>query len=312
MVRVADPPVALEDGLAVLQDVRGEDVVEHAGADHGVVPVDAHALGDLLVRDDPADAGAGGGVRLAHGVRDDGLLVHVCHGPVVLRVVHGHVHLVRKDVRADGPRDVRDLLQRVLVEHAAHGVGRVVDADELRVGLDEALQLLDVRLPAKTLLELPVVDLRPQLARHLVQRRVRGPLSDDMVAGLDEDVHRVQVRAGAPVRLEDPAWAHGLAIELRHLVLELRGALDPAVVHDLAVQALVERGALLAVEGHQLVHRERSKGRLRDVPLGALLVYVQPVLAADELDGIVHEFLLMNKGEKPYSPSPLAGLMPYA
>lgn len=76
-----------------------------------------------------------------------------------------------------------------------------------------------------------------------------------------------------------------------------RGAgrtLDPAVVRLLAVQALIERGAVLLVEHAQLTHGKRRDRRRDDIPRSALFPNVELLLNADGLD--VH-------GQTPYKSS---------
>lgn len=73
-------------------------------------------------------------------------------------------------------------------------------------------------------------------------------------------------------------------IELGDFCLKVGRTLDPAVVHLLAVQALIERGAVLLVERAQLAHGKRGDRRLGDIPRGALLPNVEPFLNADCLD----------------------------
>lgn len=84
------------------------------------------------------------------------------------------------------------------------------------------------------------------------------------------------------------------AIQLGNLGLKVGRTLDPAVVHLLAVQALIERGAVLLVEHAQLAHGKRRDRRRDDIPRSALLPNVELLLNADCLD--VH-------GQTPYKNS---------
>lgn len=83
-------------------------------------------------------------------------------------------------------------------------------------------------------------------------------------------------------------------IELGDFCLKVGLTLDPAVVHLLAVQALIERGAALLVEHAQLTHGKRGDRRRDDIPRSALLPNVGLLLNADGLD--VH-------GQTPYKSS---------
>ena len=170
----------------------------------------------------------------------------------------------------------------------------MLDADELRVGAHQALEFLDIGLPAEFLAKLPILDLGAQRARNLVERRVGGPLGDNVVAGLDHGHDGVEVRTRAAIGLQNVVGIDLPTIQLGNHGLKLRRTLDPAVVHLLAVQALVERGAVLLIERAQLAHGERRDRRLGDVPRGALLPNVEPFLNANRLD--VH-------GQAPYKSS---------
>lgn len=69
-----------------------------------------------------------------------------------------------------------------------------------------------------------------------------------MVAGLDHSHDGVEVSARAAIGLQNVIGIDLATIQLGNLGLKFRRALDPAVVHLLAVQALVERGAVLFIE----------------------------------------------------------------
>ena len=105
-----------------------------------------------------------------------------------------------------------------------------------------------------------------------------------MVAGLDDSHNGVEVRARAAVGLQNMIGIDLTTIELGDLGLKVGRALDPAVVHLLAVQALIECGTVLLVERAQFAHRERRDRRLGDIPRSALLPNVKPFLNADCLD----------------------------
>ena len=105
-----------------------------------------------------------------------------------------------------------------------------------------------------------------------------------MVARLDHGHDGVEVRTRAAVGLQDMIGIDLATVKLGDLGLKVWRALDPAVVHLLAVQALVERGTVLLVERAQLAHGERRDRRLGDIPRGALLPNVEPLLNADSLD----------------------------
>ena len=111
-----------------------------------------------------------------------------------------------------------------------------------------------------------------------------------MVAGTHHRHERVQVRTGTSVRLKNVPMLDLAVIELDDLVLELRRALNPTVVHLLRIEHLVKRGALLTVERAQLPHGERRDGRLGDIPGRVHLVDVQPILDSDNRN--VHSRLL--------------------
>lgn len=83
-------------------------------------------------------------------------------------------------------------------------------------------------------------------------------------------------------------------IQFGDLGLKVGRTLDPAVVHLLAVQALIERGAVLLVEHAQLTHGKRRDRRRDDIPRSALLPNVELLLSADGHD--VH-------GQAPYKSS---------
>ena len=279
-----DLAVALENLILVLEHVGRQGVVEHAAADHGVVAIGADAVGYLFVGHNPAHAGRRRRVGLGDRVGDNGLLVHVDHRHEGLGVLERQVHLVAQHVGAHRAGDLGNLAERIGIEHGTDGVRCVVDADELGVGANQALELLDIGLPAKLLAKLPVLDLGAQRTRNLVERRISGPLGDNMVAGLDHGHDGVKVRTRAAVRLQDVVGVDLATVELGDLGLKVGRTLDPAVVHLLAVQALVERGAVLLVERAQLAHGERRDRRLGDIPRSALLPNVEPLLNADCLD----------------------------
>lgn len=83
-------------------------------------------------------------------------------------------------------------------------------------------------------------------------------------------------------------------IQFGDLGLKVGRTLDPAVVHLLAVQALIERGAVLLVERAQRAHGKRRDRRRDDIPRSALRPNVELLLNADGLD--VH-------GQTPYKSS---------
>lgn len=105
-----------------------------------------------------------------------------------------------------------------------------------------------------------------------------------MVAGLDYSHDGVEIGARAAIGLQNVIGIDLATIQLGNPGLKLRRALDPAVVHLLAVQALVERGTILIVERAQLAHGKRGDRRLGDIPRSALLPNVKPFLNADRLD----------------------------
>lgn len=115
-----------------------------------------------------------------------------------------------------------------------------------------------------------------------------------MVAGLDHGHDGVEVSARAAIGLQNVIGIDLVTIQLGNLGLKLRRTLDPAVVHLLAIQALVERGTILIVERAQLAHGKRRNRRLGDIPRSALLPNVKPFLNADRLD--IH-------GQAPYKSS---------
>ena len=105
-----------------------------------------------------------------------------------------------------------------------------------------------------------------------------------MVAGLDYSHDGVEIGARAAIGLQNVIGIDLATIQLGNLGLKLRRTLDPAVVHLLAIQAFVERGAVLFVERAKLAHGKRRNRRLGDIPRGALLPNVEPLLNADCLD----------------------------
>ena len=115
-----------------------------------------------------------------------------------------------------------------------------------------------------------------------------------MVAGLDHGHDGVEVGARAAIGLQNVVWIDLATIQFGDLGLKVGRTLDPAVVHLLAVQTLIERGAVLLVECAQLAHGKRRNRRLGDIPRSALLPNVEPFLNADCLD--VH-------GQAPYKSS---------
>lgn len=115
-----------------------------------------------------------------------------------------------------------------------------------------------------------------------------------MIVGLNDSHDGVEVGTRTAVGLQDVIGIDLAMIQLGDLGLKVGRTLDPAVVHLLAVQALVERGAVLLIERAQLAHGERRDRRLGDVPRGALLPNVEPFLNANRLD--VH-------GQAPYKSS---------
>ena len=72
-------------------------------------------------------------------------------------------------------------------------------------------------------------------------------------------------------------------IQFGDFCLKVGRTLDPAVVHLLAVQALIERGAVLLVERAQRAHGKRRDRRRDDIPRSALLPNVELLLNADGL-----------------------------
>lgn len=105
-----------------------------------------------------------------------------------------------------------------------------------------------------------------------------------MAAGLDHGHDGVEVGTRAAIGLQNMIGIDLATIQLGNLGLKLRRTFDPAVVHLLAVQALVERGAVLFVKRAKLAHGQRRNRRLSDIPGSALLPNVEPFLNANCLD----------------------------
>lgn len=78
-----------------------------------------------------------------------------------------------------------------------------------------------------------------------------------MIAGLDNGHDGVEVGARAAIGLQNVIGIDLATIQLGDLGLKLRRTLDPAVVHLLAIKALVERGAVLLVKRTKLAHGQR-------------------------------------------------------
>ena len=76
-----------------------------------------------------------------------------------------------------------------------------------------------VGLPAEFLAKLPILDLGAQRARNLVERRVGGPLGDNMVAGLDHSHDGVEVSARAAIGLQNVIGIDLPTIQLGNLGL---------------------------------------------------------------------------------------------
>jgi len=105
-----------------------------------------------------------------------------------------------------------------------------------------------------------------------------------MIAGLDNGHDGVEVGTRAPIGLQNVIGIDLATIQLGDLGLKVGRALDPAVIHLLAIQALVERGAVLLVKRSKLAHGQRRDRRLSNVPRSALLPNVEPLLNANRLD----------------------------
>ena len=78
-----------------------------------------------------------------------------------------------------------------------------------------------------------------------------------MIAGPDNGHDGVEVGARAAIGLQNVIGIDLATIQLGDLGLKLRRTLDPAVVHLLAIQTLVERSAVLLVERAKLAHGQR-------------------------------------------------------
>ncbi len=78
-----------------------------------------------------------------------------------------------------------------------------------------------------------------------------------MIAGLDNGHDGVEVGTRAPIGLQNVIGIDLATIQLGDLGLKVGRALDPAVIHLLAIQALVERGAVLLVKRSKLAHGQR-------------------------------------------------------
>ena len=278
----------------MLKHIGRQVVVEHTAADHGVIAIGTDAVGHLFVGHDPAHAGRRRRIGLRQRVGDNGPLVHVDHRHKGLSVFERQIHLVAQRVGAHRTGDLGNLAEHIGIEHRTDGVRCVVYADKLGVGAHKALEFLDIGLPAEFLAKLPILDLGAERTRDLIERRIGGPLGNHMVAGLDHGHDGVEVRTRAAIGLQNVVGIDLATIQLGDLDLKLQRTLDPAVVHLLAVQALVERGTILIVERAKLAHGKRRNRRLGDIPRSALLPNVKPFLNADCLD--IH-------GQAPYKSS---------
>lgn len=127
-------------------------------------------------------------------------------------------------------------------------------------------------------------DLGAERTRDLIERRIGRPLGNNVVAGLDYSHDGVEIGARTAIGLQNVIGIDLATIRHGNFGLKLRRTLDPAVVHLLAIQALVERGAVLFVERAKLAHAKRRNRRLGDIPRSALLPNVEPLLNADCLD----------------------------
>ena len=156
----------------------------------------------------------------------------------------------------------------------------------------------------------PVIDLGAEGGRQVVEGLVGRVLGDHMVARGHEGHDRAEVGPSAAVHLEDVVRLD-MAVEARDLLLELRRALDPAVVQLGASDLREELLARLRVERYELIGRQARDGALCDIPDRIALVVVQERLDPDGLD--LHEmppftYVLMKRhagdaGPMPASPA---------
>ena len=150
-----------------------------------------------------------------------------------------------------------NLTERIGIEHRTDRVRCVIDANELGVGANEALELFEIGFPSELLAKLPILDLGTERTRNLIERRIGRPLGNHMIAGLDNGHDGVEVGTRAPIGLQNVIGIDLATIQLGDLGLKVGRALDPAVIHLLAIQALVERGAVLLVKRSKLAHGQR-------------------------------------------------------
>ena len=137
------------------QDVDGHGVVEDPGANKAVIPARAQAIGKLCVAHGPANADARHGIGLGKAVGRYTALVHVDDAAVGVSILERQVHLVRKHIGASTAGYLGDCLQLLTRQDRARGIAGVVDADQLGVRGNQALQLFDARLPAVLLMDAP-------------------------------------------------------------------------------------------------------------------------------------------------------------
>ena len=111
-----------------------------------------------------------------------------------------------------------------------------------------------------------------------------------MIAGLDNSHDGIEVSTRTAISLQNVNGIDLATIQLGDFGLKLRRTLDPAVIHLLAIQALVERSTVLLVKRAKLTHGQRRDRRLSDIPCSTLLPNVEPFLNADCLD--IHGHLI--------------------
>ena len=124
-------------------------------------------------------------------------------------------------------------------------------------------------------MDMPIINIRPQRLRNIVQLLVGRVFGNHVVPAVDQRIKGQDVGPGRPVGLEDVLGINVL-VKFGNLLLELWRTLDPAVVHLLLVQHCVEFLTIVTVQVKQLVHAYGCNCTLRNVVSGTLFPLIKP------------------------------------
>ena len=190
-----DLQVALGNGIGVPQRQGGQKLAGGAGTNGGVILERGHLLEKRVVMGgDPADAQTGQAVGFGHHPQRHRPCVHVGHGrQAVGRIqLQAPVDFVRKNDKAVPFGKRRQFMYKIAVRQKAGGIVGQIDHDHFRAIRESSFQIVEIDAPPVVRFCPPLGHLGTDSASHVAEGLVAGRMNDEMVPGLQGDIHEVE------------------------------------------------------------------------------------------------------------------------